>query len=83
MQKSKLIQTAVIVTGLAAGLAQPISGAAERLADRDVEGRQVTLKPISQSRVGGDGGDEWLMGGAVGGIVLFALGGLVTGKLIK
>ncbi len=83
MQTSKFIQTGVIVAGLAVGFTQPVSGATEQRADQDAEGRPVTLKPISQSRLGGDGGNEWLLAGALAGIALLGVGGLVTGKLIK
>jgi hypothetical protein len=83
MQTCKFIQTGIIVAGLAAGFSQHVSGATEQRADQDEGGRPVTLKPISQSRLGGDGGNEWLLGGALAGIVLLGLGGLVTGKLIK
>ena len=83
MQTSKFIQTGILVAGLAVGFTQHVSGATEQRADQDDGGRLVTLKPISQSRPGGDGGNEWLLGGAIGGIVLLGLGGLVTGKLIQ
>ena len=83
MQTSKFIRTGLVVAGLAAGLTQHLNGATEQRADQDEGGRPVTLKPISQSRLGGDGGNEWLLGGALAGIVLLGLGGLVTGKLIK
>ncbi len=83
MQTSKFIRTGLIVAGLAAGFAQYVSGATEQRADQDEGGRQVTLKPISQSRLGGDGGNEWLLGGALAGIGLVCLGGLVTAKVVK
>jgi hypothetical protein len=83
MQAFKFIQTGMVVAGLAAGFTQCMSGATERRADQDEGGRQVALRPISQLRVGGSGGNEWLLGGAVGGIILFGLGGLITAKLIK
>jgi len=83
MQTSKLIQTGMFAAGLAVGFSQNLSGATEQRGDRDEEGRQVTLKRISESRLGGDGGNEWLLGGAVGGMALLALGGLATAKLIK
>jgi len=60
-----------------------MTGTTEQRADQDEGGRHVTLKPISQIGVGGDGGNERLLGGALGGIVLLGLGGLVTAKLIK
>ena len=82
MQTSKFIRTGLIVAGLAAGLSQHAGGAPER-ADQDEGGRQVTLKPISQSRPGGDGGNEWLLGSALAGIGLLCLGGLITAKAIK
>ena len=83
MQTSKFIQTGMILAGLVAGYAQQMIGATEQRADQDEGGRQVTLKLISQSGVGGDGGNEWLLSGAIGGIVLLGLGGLVTAKVIK
>ena len=83
MQTSKFIQTGMILAGLVAGYTQQMTGALEQRADQDEGGRQVTLKPISQIGVGGDGGNEWLLGGALAGIVLLSLGGLVTAKLIK
>ena len=83
MQTSKFVQTGIIVAGLAAAFTQPATGATEQRADQDEGGRQVTLKPIGQSRLGGDGGNEWLLGGALAGIVLLGLGGLVTAKLTK
>jgi hypothetical protein len=49
----------------------------------DEGGRQVSLKPISKAGMGGDGGNEWLLAGALAGIALLGLGGLVTGKVIK
>jgi hypothetical protein len=73
----------MIVTGLGVGFIQHSIGATEQRADQDEGGRQVTSKPISQSRVGGIGGNEWLLGGALAGIILFGLGGLVTAKLVK
>jgi len=81
MQTCRFIQTGIIVAGLAAGFSQHLSG--EPRADQDEGGRQVTLKPISQSGLGGDGGNGWLLGGALAGIVLLGLGGLVTAKIIK
>ncbi len=83
MQTSRFIQRGILVAGLAAGFAQYGSGATEQRADRDVGGRQVYLKPISTSRLGGDGGNAWLLGGALAGIALLGLGALVTAKLIK
>jgi hypothetical protein len=83
MPTSKFIQTGIIVAGLAAGFSPHAGGATEQRADQDENGRQVTLKPISQSRLGGDGGNQWLLGGALAGIVLLGAGGLVTGKLIQ
>ncbi len=83
MQTCKFIKTAMLVAGLAVGITQHLSGATEQRTDQDEGGRQVTLKPISQSRLGGDGGNEWLLGGALAGIVLLGLGGLVTAKVIK
>ena len=83
MQTSKFIQTGVIVAGLAAAFIQHANGATEQRGVPDERGRQVTLKPISQSRLGGDGGDEWLLGGALAGIVLLSVGGMVTARLLK
>jgi hypothetical protein len=83
MQTSKFIQTGIMVAGLAAGFTQHVSGATEQRADQDVGGRQVALRPISQIRLGGSGGNEWLLGGALAGIVLLGLGGLATAKLLK
>ena len=83
MRICKSIQTGIIVAGLAAGFTQYLSGATEQQPDRDEGGRQVSLKPISTSRLGGDGGNEWLLGGALAGIGLLAVGGLVTAKMIK
>ena len=83
MQTSKFIRTGLVVAGLTAGFTQHLSGATERRPDQDEGGRPVTLKPISESRLGGGGGNEWLLGGALAGIGLLCLGGLVTGKVIK
>ena len=83
MQTSRLIQTGLLVAGLAVGFTEHVNGATEQGADQDEGGRQVTLKPISQSRLGGDGGNEWLLAGALAGIALLGIGGLVTGRLIK
>ena len=83
MQTFKFLQTGMIMAGLAAGFTQHVSGATEQRADRDEGGRQVALKPISQIGLGGSGGNEWLLGGALAGIVVLGLGGLVTAKLIK
>lgn len=82
MRNSGFIRTAMMVAGLAVGYAEHVSGATELRADQDEGGRQVTLKPISESRLGGDGGNEWLLSGALAGIGLLFLGGLVTGKII-
>ncbi|MDP9112979.1 MAG: hypothetical protein M3O20_04775 [Acidobacteriota bacterium] len=82
MQTSKYIQAGMLVAGLTAGFLEHVI-AAERTVDQDDGGRQVTLKPISQSRLGYDGGNPWLLGGAIGGIVLLSVGGLVTAKLIR
>jgi len=83
MRMCTFIRTGIVVAGLTAGFAQYVDGATEQRADRDEGGRQVTLKPISQSGLGGDGGNEWLLAGALAGIGLLCLGGLVTAKLIK
>jgi len=83
MQTCKFIQTGIIMAGLAAGFTQQVSGATEQRDDQDEGGRQVTLKPISQSGLGGDGGNERLLGGALAGIVFLGLGGLLTAKVIK
>ncbi len=83
MRTCKFIRSGIMVAGLAAGFAQYVSGATPQQADRDEGGRQVSLKPISKSRLGGDGGNEWLLSGALAGIGLLGLGGLVTAKLIK
>ena len=71
------------MAGLAAGFTQCVNGATEPGSDRDDGGRQVSLKPISTSRLGGDGGNEWLLAGALAGIGLLVVGGLVTGKAVK
>ena len=83
MKTSKFIRSGILAAGLAAGFAQCAYGATEQQPDRDVGGRQVYLKPISTSRLGGDGGNAWLLGGALAGIGLLCVGGLVTGKLIE
>ena len=83
MQTSKFLPIAFMVIGLTADFIQPASAATEQRSDQDEGGRQVTLKPISQSRLGGDGGNEWLLGGALAGIALLGVGGLVTAKIIK
>ena len=83
MRTATFIQTGIILAGLVAGFTQQVSGATEQRSDQNDGGRQVTLKPISQSGLGGDGGNEWLLGGALAGIVLLGLGGLVTAKIIK
>ena len=82
MRTSTSVQILMIVAGLAVGFVEHLSGATEQRADQNVEGRQVTVKPISQSNVGGDGGNEWLVGGALAGIGLLLLGGLLTGKVM-
>jgi len=83
MERSKLIRIGMFAAGLAVGINQNMSGASAQRADQDEGGRRVSLKPISESRVGGDGGNEWLISGAVGGMILLALGGLMTAKLVK
>ena len=83
MERSKLIRIGMFAAGLAVGINQNMSGASAQRADQDEGGRRVSLKPISESRVGGDGGNEWLLGGALAGIVLLGIGELVTGKLIN
>jgi len=83
MRTSRCFQTGIILAGLVTCFTQQINGATGQRAEQDEGGRQVTLKPISQVGLGGDGGNEWLLGGAVGGIILLGLGGLVTARLIK
>lgn len=51
--------------------------------DLDDRGRQVTLKPISESRSGGDGGNGWVLAGALGGLGLLCVGAVVTAIVLK
>ena len=52
-------------------------------ADLDEGGRQVTVKPISQARLGGDGGNGWVLAGALGGLGLLCVGAVVTAMVLK
>ena len=83
MRICRFIQSGIMVAGLAVGFAQCVNGATAQRADLDEGGRQVSLKPISKAGMGGDGGNEWLLAGALAGIGLLCLGGIVTGKVIK
>jgi hypothetical protein len=82
MQTSKLIRNGFMLAGLIVGFTQAMNAAEEHKADWDVEGRQVSLKPIYESRPGGDGGNEWILASALGALALIVVGGLVSGKLI-
>jgi hypothetical protein len=83
MRIREIVRGGIVLAGLAAGFTQYVKGAPEQGLDRDVGGREVSLKPISTSRLGGDGGNEWLLGAAIAGIGLLGLGGLATAKLLK
>ena len=74
MRNAKFIQIGMIVAGLAGGFSQHVKGATEQRDDRDEGGRRVIVKPISQNRVGCDGGNESLLSCALGGTVLLGLG---------
>jgi len=80
MRFAKLIRIGILVAGLCAAIP---SGATDLPPNQDEGGRQVTIKPISQSGLGGEGGHEWLLTGWIAGTVLLGLGGLVAAKVIQ
>jgi hypothetical protein len=49
----------------------------------DDGGRQVTVKPISQARLGGAGENGWVLAGALGGLGLLCVGAAATAKVLK
>ena len=73
---------AIRVVGVLAGLAM-VPCIAQTPSDFDDGGRQVTLKPISEARSGGDGGNEWVLAGALGGLGLLCVGAVVTAIALK
>ena len=74
----KTIRIAAVLAGLAV-----VPCIAQTPNDLDDGGRQGTLKPISESRSGGDGGNEWLLAGALGGLGLLCVGAVVTAVVLK
>ena len=74
--------TKIRIVAFLAGLAVVpcIAQTPDNLDDR---GRQVTLKPISEARSGGDGGNGWLLAGALGGLGLLCVGAVVTATVLK
>ena len=74
---SKITRVLIVLAGLAivpCGAQTPVL---------DDGGREVTVKPISQARLGGDGGNEWILVGALGGIGLLCVGAEVTAMALK
>jgi hypothetical protein len=70
------------IVAVLAGLAM-VPCIAQTPGDLDDRGRQVTLKPISEARSGGDGGNEWLLAGALSGLGLLCVGAVVTANVLK
>ncbi len=70
------------IVAILAGLAM-VPCIAQTPDDRDDGGRQVTLKPISQARLGGDGGNGWVLAGALGGLGLLCAGAVATAIALK
>ena len=76
---TKTTRSIVVLSGLAI-----LNCWAQRPPDLlDDGGRQVTLKPISQSRLGHDGENGWTLAAALGGIGLLCVGAAVTAKALK
>ena len=74
----KIIRIVTVLAGLAM-----VPCGAQIPADLDDGGRQVTVKPISQARLGGDGGNGWVLAGALGGLGLLCVGAVVTAMVLK
>jgi hypothetical protein len=74
----KIIQIATVLAGL-----MMVPCVAQTPAELDDGGRQVTMKPISQARLGGDGGNGWVLAGALIGLGLLCVGAAVTAKVLK
>jgi hypothetical protein len=74
----KTIRIVTVLAGLA--MVPCIAQTPDNVDDR---GRQVTLKPISEARSGGDGGNGWLLVGALGGLGLLCVGAVVTATVLK
>ena len=74
----RMIRTVTLLAGLAM-----VPCVAQIPADFDDGGRQVTVKPISQARLGGDGGNGWVLVGALGGLGLLCVGAVVTAMVLK
>ena len=72
------IRTIIVLAALAV-----VPCFAQMPADLDDSGRQVTLKPISQARLGGEGENEWVLAGALSGLGLLCVGAGVTARLLK
>jgi hypothetical protein len=70
------------IVAVLAGLAM-VPCIAQTPNDLEDGGRQVTLKPISESRPGGDGGNGWVLAGALGGLGLLCVGAVVTAMVLK
>ena len=51
--------------------------------DLDDGRRQVTVKPISQARLGGEGENGWVLAGALIGLSLLCVGAGVTARVLK
>ena len=74
----KIIRIVTVLAGLAV-----VPCVAQTPADLDEGGRQVTVRPIGQARLGGDGGNGWLLAGALGGLGLLCVGAVVTAMVLK
>jgi hypothetical protein len=74
----KTIRIAAVLAGLA--IVPCIAQTPDNVDDR---GRHVTLKPISEARLGGDGGNGWLLVGALGGLGILCVGAVVTATVLK
>jgi hypothetical protein len=74
----KIIRIVTVLAGLAM-----VPCVAQMPADSNDGGRQVTVKRISQSGLGGDGGNGWVLVGALGGLGLLCVGAVVTAMLLE
>jgi hypothetical protein len=74
----KVIRIVIVLAGLVI-----VPCVAQMPADLDDGGRQVTVKPISQARLGGEGENGWVLAGALVGLCLLCVGAVVTAKVLK
>ncbi len=74
----KTIRIVTVLAGLAI-----VPCVAQMPADLNDGGRQVTVKPISQARLGGEGENGWVLAGALIGLGLLCVGAVVTAMVLK